>query len=99
MNEAGRLRDKVAVITGGASGIGLAVVERFVAEGAKLVFCDLAPGEGRDLAARLGEEAARLHHSKRVEGGPNDGAAIAERLGPSAIFMPADVTDEASLAP
>ncbi|WP_260581763.1 SDR family NAD(P)-dependent oxidoreductase [Sphingopyxis sp. PET50] len=97
MTRVGRLRDKVAVVTGGASGIGLAVVERFVAEGARLVFCDLAPEAGREMVVRLGEEAARLHHSKRAAGGPNDGAAIAERLGPAAIFMPADVTDEASL--
>jgi NAD(P)-dependent dehydrogenase (short-subunit alcohol dehydrogenase family) len=37
----GRLEGKVAVITGGASGMGLATVERFVAEGAAVVFCDL----------------------------------------------------------
>jgi NAD(P)-dependent dehydrogenase (short-subunit alcohol dehydrogenase family) len=97
MHKVGRLQDKVAVVTGGASGIGLAVVERFVAEGARVVFCDLAPDAGRDMAARLGEEAAKLHHSKRAVGGPNDGAAIAERLGASAIFMAADVTDEISL--
>lgn len=37
----GRLEGKVAVITGGASGMGLATVERFVAEGASVVFTDL----------------------------------------------------------
>jgi NAD(P)-dependent dehydrogenase (short-subunit alcohol dehydrogenase family) len=35
------LRDKVAVITGGASGIGYAMAERFAAEGMKLVLADV----------------------------------------------------------
>ncbi|MEJ0028800.1 MAG: SDR family NAD(P)-dependent oxidoreductase [Rhizomicrobium sp.] len=89
----GRLDGKVAVITGGASGIGLAAVERFVAEGARVVFCDLDPAQGRALAA---SGSAKLHHARRVEGGPNDGRAIAERLGPRARFVAADVTDKAS---
>lgn len=92
----GRLENKIAVITGGASGMGLATVERFVREGAKVVFCDLAPTE--DLAGRIGESKARLHHRRREVGGTHDGFAIAERLGPSAAFVPADVTDAAQLA-
>lgn len=93
----GRLEGKVAVVTGGASGIGLATVERFIKEGARVVFCDLGPAQGRELATSLGD-AGHLHHRRREEGGPNDGHAIATRLGPSAIFMAADVTDAASLA-
>ena len=34
-----RLKDKIAIITGGSSGIGRATVQRFVAEGAKVVVC------------------------------------------------------------
>ena len=93
----GRLEGKVAVITGGASGIGLASVETFVAEGAQVVFCDLPPRDGRDWSDELGEVAGRLHHSRRATGGPNDGEAIAERLGDAAVFVPADVTDPAAL--
>ena len=92
-----RLGGKVAVVTGGASGIGLATVERFVAEGAAVVFCDLAPQQGRELGAAIGAEAARLHHARREAGGPNDGAAIAARLGERAAFLAADVTDAASM--
>lgn len=93
----GRLAGRVAVVTGGASGIGLAIVERFVAEGAQVVFCDLDPAAGRAVAARLGEAAGKLHHSRREDGGPNDGRAIAARLGAGARFVGADVTDAASL--
>jgi NAD(P)-dependent dehydrogenase (short-subunit alcohol dehydrogenase family) len=92
------LAGKVSVITGGSSGIGLATVERFVAEGASVVFCDLAPQAHDGLGARLGATKARLHHYRdREAGGPHDGYAIAERLGPRATFVPADVTDESQL--
>lgn len=51
---AGRLQDKVAVITGGCSGIGLATARRFVEEGAKVVIADLSDELGTQLAAELG---------------------------------------------
>jgi NAD(P)-dependent dehydrogenase (short-subunit alcohol dehydrogenase family) len=41
MNSNGRLKDKVAVVTGAASGIGQATAERFANEGAAVVICDL----------------------------------------------------------
>jgi len=50
---AGRLSDKVAVITGGTSGMGLASVELFVAEGARVVVGDIQDGAGRELQARF----------------------------------------------
>lgn len=64
---------------------------------AKVVFCDLPPRDGRDWSEELGD-AGRLHHSRRATGGPNDGDAIAERLGEHALFVPCDVTDAAALA-
>ena len=51
---AGRLDGKVAVITGGCSGIGLATVRRFVEEGAKVVIGDIDDARGAELAAELG---------------------------------------------
>jgi NAD(P)-dependent dehydrogenase (short-subunit alcohol dehydrogenase family) len=49
-----RLDGKVAVVTGGCSGIGLATVRRFVEEGAKVVVGDLDDARGAELADELG---------------------------------------------
>ncbi len=46
-----RLQDRVAVVTGGASGIGLATARRFASEGARVVIGDL-PGAGGEEAAK-----------------------------------------------
>jgi NAD(P)-dependent dehydrogenase (short-subunit alcohol dehydrogenase family) len=51
---AGRIQDRVAVVTGGCSGIGLATVQRFVEEGAKVVIGDIDDQRGHELAGRLG---------------------------------------------
>jgi len=48
------LAGKTAIVTGGASGIGLATVELFVAEGARVVIADVNTEAGKALAERLG---------------------------------------------
>jgi NAD(P)-dependent dehydrogenase (short-subunit alcohol dehydrogenase family) len=50
----GRLDDKVALVVGGASGIGLAVVEGFTAEGAQVYFTGRRQSDLDDVAARTG---------------------------------------------
>jgi NAD(P)-dependent dehydrogenase (short-subunit alcohol dehydrogenase family) len=50
-----QLENKVAIVTGGASGIGKAIVELFVKEGAKVVIADLNEDWGTKLAESLGE--------------------------------------------
>ncbi|MNN30509.1 3-alpha-(or 20-beta)-hydroxysteroid dehydrogenase [compost metagenome] len=51
----GRLAGKVAIVTGGARGMGESHVRRFAAEGAKVVFTDLNEESGSALAKELGE--------------------------------------------
>lgn len=51
------LAGKVAIITGGASGIGEASVEAFVNEGAKVVFADVNAELGENLARKVGDNA------------------------------------------
>jgi len=53
-----RLKDKVALITGGAAGIGKATALRFEEEGAQLVICDVNRKAGEMTLAELGPEAA-----------------------------------------
>lgn len=52
-----RLKDRVAIITGGARGMGASTTRRFAAEGAKVVIADLAEAEGQALAAEIGDNA------------------------------------------
>ncbi|MCJ2186895.1 SDR family NAD(P)-dependent oxidoreductase [Novosphingobium beihaiensis] len=57
---AGRLQDKVCVITGAGSGMGKAMAERFHAEGARLVLADISGKQG-EVAASLGGAAVGVH--------------------------------------
>ncbi|MEZ5658653.1 MAG: SDR family oxidoreductase [Burkholderiaceae bacterium] len=51
------LENRVAIVTGGAAGFGAGIVERYVAEGARVVFADINAQAGEALAARLGDAA------------------------------------------
>lgn len=51
------LENKVSIITGGASGLGRATAELFVAEGAQVVIADINVEQGEELAAQLGTQA------------------------------------------
>jgi 3alpha(or 20beta)-hydroxysteroid dehydrogenase len=83
----GRLDGKVALITGGARGMGKSHARHFVAEGAKVVIGDLLDDQGKELAAKLGEENCRyLHHDVTSEA---DWAAAVRDT--TAVFGPLNV--------
>jgi len=62
-----KLDGKIAVITGGSSGIGKATIELFVKEGAQIVFGDILDERGEKLAEKLGENAIFQHTNVRKE--------------------------------
>ena len=55
-----KLQDKTAIVTGGASGIGEAIVRRFAADGAKVVIADVNAAKGAALAEALGGPSSAL---------------------------------------
>jgi NAD(P)-dependent dehydrogenase (short-subunit alcohol dehydrogenase family) len=61
-----RLRDRVAIVTGGASGIGKATVERFLAEGARVVLADLDASAGEAVAQELGATFVRTDVAEKA---------------------------------
>jgi NAD(P)-dependent dehydrogenase (short-subunit alcohol dehydrogenase family) len=63
----GKLENKVALITGGASGIGLGTLELFIAEGAKVVCADLQDAKGAILEQRFPDRLAYVHCDVTVE--------------------------------
>ena len=56
-----QLEGKVAVITGGASGIGEGTVRKFVGSGARVVISDVQDARGQKLAEELGPSASFYH--------------------------------------
>ncbi len=72
---AGRLEGKVAIVTGGASGMGLGTVQRFVAEGARVVVADLNTAKGDELVAELGDRVRFARTDVSVE---DDVAALVD---------------------
>jgi 3-oxoacyl-[acyl-carrier protein] reductase len=53
-----RLKDRVALITGGAAGIGKATAERFIEEGAQVVICDVDQEAGETTTQELGSKVS-----------------------------------------
>lgn len=64
-----RLAGKAALVTGGASGIGLATARRFAAEGARVALTDVNEEAGAEAARELGAAAFFLRHDVTSESG------------------------------
>lgn len=92
---AGRLEGKVAVITGGVSGIGLGTVELFVAEGAKVVAADIQDEKGAMLEKRFPGQVRYAHCdvTREDEIAAMVGLAKSEFGGLDVLFNNAGVSD------
>ena len=74
----GRLDGKVALITGGARGMGKSHVRHLVAQGAQVVFGDVLDDKGAALAAEFDEKSCRyIHHDVTSEAGWAAAVALA----------------------
>ena len=82
----GRLSGKVAIVTGGARGMGAATSRLFAAEGAKVAITDVLEEDGKALAAELGDAARFYRHDVTSE---SEWAAVVQQV--EADLGPVDV--------
>ncbi len=73
-----RLKDKCAIVTGGASGFGEGIVRKFIAEGARVIIADLNGDGAQKLADELGANASA--HQVNVANGEDVKAMVAAAL-------------------
>ena len=77
-----RLLEKRAMITGAASGIGKASAELFVAEGAKVVLCDIDQNNGQAAADQLGVQHAKFFYTDI-----SDEASVSEMVASAVAWL------------
>ena len=81
------IKDAVAVVTGGASGLGLATAKELLDEGAKVVILDLPSSRGEEVAAELGERARFAAADVTDEEAVGAAFDLAETMGPVRIVV------------
>lgn len=81
------IRDAVAVVTGGASGLGLATTKALLDEGAKVVILDLPTSKGEDVAKELGPRVAFAPADVTDEQAVAAAFDVAESMGPVRIVV------------
>lgn len=84
----GQLAGKVAIVTGGASGFGLGIVEKFVSEGASVLIMDLPNSAGSKVSAELSEK----YKNQTTQQDINNNNSTNNKS--SVLFLGADVTSE-----
>lgn len=84
----GRFEETVALVSGGARGMGASHVRALVAEGAKVVIGDILDDEGKTLADDLGEHCVYVHLDVTEDAQWEEAVATAERqFGPVNLLV------------
>ncbi|WP_328395837.1 3-hydroxyacyl-CoA dehydrogenase [Nocardia sp. NBC_00416] len=81
------IQDNVAVVTGGASGLGLATTKALLAEGARVVIVDLASSSGATVAEELGNDVRFVPADVTDEAAVAAALDVAESLGPLRVAV------------
>lgn len=82
-----QINDAVAVVTGGASGLGLATTKTLLAEGAQVVILDLPTSNGEAVANELGDRARFAAADVTDEAAVTAALDVADSLGPLRIVV------------
>ncbi|MDM7491274.1 3-hydroxyacyl-CoA dehydrogenase [Rhodococcus sp. CSLK01-03] len=81
------VNDSVAVVTGGASGLGLATVKALLADGAQVVIIDLPSSNGETIAKELGDRVRFAAADVTDEAAVTEALDLAESLGPLRVAV------------
>lgn len=81
------IKDSVAIVTGGASGLGLATAKALLADGASVVLLDLSSSAGETVARELGDRVRFAAGDVTDEASVSAALDLAESLGPLRVAV------------